>query len=71
MNRFLEWFDRFCNQYQGMRRSALIWSMILASAATYQTFWVLLPAGKSGASEYATVVGLFATAIGLYTWSKK
>jgi len=68
---FLNWTERMFKEHKAMRRTVLIWAMVIVTFVTYQVFWQLKLEGAALATAYATAVGLVATAIGLYMWHRK
>jgi hypothetical protein len=64
----LEWINRLFNQYKFVRRLIIFWALFLVSIVTYRVFW--FTEGEL-TNEYLAVVGLVATAIALYKWSRE
>ncbi len=63
----LDWTDRLFNIHGFMRRFTMFWAMGLITVFG----WVLLQQGEFTEKMYIAMVGMLATAVGLYTWTKK
>jgi len=66
----LAWIDRLFTEHQFMRRFVLFWAM---GMITWLTWWLFFERGNMTMDEryaYLGVVGMFATAVGMYTWKR-
>ena len=60
---FGAWVERLFKEHKFMRRFTMFWSMGLVT-------YVVIARPEMGGVQFAAVVGLVATSIGLYQWDK-
>jgi len=67
-----DWFDRFFNKNKGMRRIVVVWAMWLITVVILRVteMEALAKITAPVASVVASVIGILATAIAFYKWSR-
>ncbi len=61
----------FLDKHKVVRRAVVLWAVSLITWTTYVLFTDLQAVTGAVAAAYATCVGMLATAIGLYKWTRK
>lgn len=64
------WIDRLFNQHKLIRRLTVLWAIGLITWVTVQVFSELASMTSAVVSALGLIIGLLATAIGLYQWSR-
>jgi len=65
-----DWIDRLFNQHKVVRRSLVYWAIGLITFVTIVVFHDLEKITTPVASAFGLVIGLLATVLGLYQWSR-
>ncbi len=63
----LEWIDKLFNKHKLVRRMLIIWAPIIISIVTYRVFW---HTKGELTGEYIALIGILATIINFYIWSR-
>ena len=66
----LGWIDRLFNRHKLVRRVLVFWAMATILWTSYMMFRDITLINNAAAMAYATNVGLLATVIGFYQWSR-
>lgn len=66
----IAWFSNLTEKHKLFRRATLVWAIVLITWVTIRVFTSPPNIGSGTATAYGIVVGLLATAIGFYKWSR-
>ena len=70
MSSLIDWFDRLFNKHKLVRRGLMIWAIWIITWVIQRVFADLTLITPSVATALATVVGILATVIAMYQWSR-
>ncbi len=66
----LDWMCRLFEEHHFMRRFVLFWAMALITVLSIYLFIVRGGMTDAEARALLGIIGMFATAVGLYTWQR-
>lgn len=63
--------DALANRHKGFRRLVLIWAIALITWTVHEVFTRAPAIGAGTATALGAVIGILATVIGFYQWSRE
>jgi len=66
----MDWIDRLFNQYKLVRRLLMLWAVLLITYVVVRVFDDVILISAATASALGIVVGLLASVISFYMWSR-